>query len=163
MRSVPKSRGNAALAGYLAGCVVIVLAANVLSLLLRSKTGRDDAFVGLYLTSAALIVGLTIWYPRILITTLGVAGCCVALILGSIHSLGTPIVDGYGTIFVAVYAVPSLVFLGLTTWLLTIPWRRVNEGNSLTFERTCHSCGYSLTGLNGSRCPECGTLNSDSA
>ncbi len=41
--------------------------------------------------------------------------------------------------------------------------RRLLKGVNWPGRSTCHKCGYELAGIEGGRCPECGTKRSDVA
>jgi len=88
----------------------------------------------------------------------------------SFLAVGAAIIAGFMA-GILVYPVESEVgeFVGCVTapllWLIcvTILWRETSHERAMRMKSTnksaivCPHCGYNLTGLQGTRCPECGT------
>jgi DNA-directed RNA polymerase subunit RPC12/RpoP len=103
--------------------------------------------------------------PRLARTWFAAAGALVVagaagLIAGSIMSGGDG--AGFGTFIAGVLAIMLWLIATVFIWRETAAERAQRISASSTSAIACPTCGYNLTGLSESRCPECGskfTLN----
>jgi len=79
------------------------------------------------------------------------------LLAGAAGAVATGIDNGFGA-FVGTVAAPLLWLVAtVLIWRETAEERALRLQNSGTDAIVCPTCGYNLTGLKESRCPECGT------
>jgi hypothetical protein len=100
------------------------------------------------------------WTPRRISRTLYAALAAAAL--GAVAGVGTGMFDHSFGFFIAT-VVPPLLWLVATV----LVWRETNEERAARLQATgrrgagpaipCPTCGYDMTGLKGTRCPECGS------
>ena len=141
---------------YVAACILLLVAGNCASLIARTKSERDAWFIWLYFGCAMTIMVCSASYPRIWVVISGAFACSCSFIIGITISFGVPIVGGYGVPFAIAIAWPSLVALAVITWVVSLPFVRICTESSELLARACSQCGYSLRGVPGNRCPECG-------
>ena len=94
------------------------------------------------------------WHSTRWLYTLG--SIAVAVLLGVIAATLLWHVEDDFALWVGTVVSP-LVWLILTTFIWRESAKERSERTSGVATLTCPTCGYNLTGLQGTRCPECGT------
>ncbi len=88
--------------------------------------------------------------------TIGAVGAAL-IVAGIAGSMTSPIDPSFGA-FVGSVTAPLLWLVGtIFAWRETAAERAARMDNSGRDAIVCPTCGYNLTGLKESRCPECGT------
>jgi hypothetical protein len=112
------------------------------------------AFVGVY--------WYRIWRPsipwnvrRMRGTLIAVAVALVAAII--LGGMGWSVNDDFGAVIGSITAPLAWLACSVVAWRETDEERAKRLGKIGADEVVCPTCGYSLTGLTESRCPECGT------
>lgn len=121
-------------------------------------------FVGSGLTAWLVLAAywIALWRTSVQWTTVRIRTTVIATILSALLGavLGA-LVSGIAVEFAAFLASISAPIL----WLIatTLVWRETNQERAARLQQSnrdnvvCPTCGYNLTGLNGTRCPECGS------
>jgi len=126
---------------------------------------REPAFriAGLVVWAFVAICWFGIWWRDIRFTSKRVILMFIVLVLAVACALGMAILVNALRLLMGDF-VGSMV--GPLTWLIltTLVWRETTEERTARLRSInesaviCPKCGYNLTGLQGTRCPECGTL-----
>jgi hypothetical protein len=95
---------------------------------------------------------------RVTRTLLAAVGAMVVgLVAGVIRAIATSAGEGFGAFVGGVLAILLWLIATVFIWRETAAERAKRVAGSSKSAITCPTCGYNLTGLRESRCPECGS------
>lgn len=123
---------------------------------IASSTRLQDwhIILGWYTLTTFGVTVLIVRYPLLWIVCIGSGMVVAASWAGVVYPIGTPLVQGYGVIYVPAYSTPIFLIVVVLTYLIVRIWRRV-EASPIP-EPRCIECGYPRRGIKSDRCPECG-------
>ena len=156
----------------LAGVFYTVVAVGTAEMLRRSPyRGYQTRELGMFLTSGVLtwaavaVYWCLLWRSGVAWTALrvtrtllaAIGALVVGLIAGVITAGAISGGEGFGAFVGGVLAILLWLIATVFTWRETAAERAKRVAGSSRSAVSCPTCGYNLTGLTESRCPECGS------